>query len=309
MKGLHKILAAVDRADLGEGVLDVAATVASRVAAGVVALHAYQARVLAAADVTWVAPPTDVQELHDDAQRAIEAMVSSARARHPGVSMETLLVDAAAPQAIIDAIWSERPDLVVQGTHGRGFWARALLGNVARHVIRESPVPVLTVKAGDLGNPFRGKGPHTIVVPTDFSEGSDRVLDFALDLALRLDAKVRLLHCYPDPQPFAIERSLELALEVERVSRRRLEEVVAARRERGVDIVPATVCGSPARGIVEDVEASGAGMVMMATHDKGFAERVLTGSVALDVVRIAPVPVLTWWTPGKNVAPATPPPG
>jgi nucleotide-binding universal stress UspA family protein len=36
-------------------------------------------------------------------------------------------------------------DLVVMGTHGRGFAAHLLLGSVAEKVIRKAPCPVLTV--------------------------------------------------------------------------------------------------------------------------------------------------------------------
>jgi nucleotide-binding universal stress UspA family protein len=37
-------------------------------------------------------------------------------------------------------------DLIVMGTHGRGFVAHALLGSVAEKVVRTAPCPVLTVR-------------------------------------------------------------------------------------------------------------------------------------------------------------------
>jgi nucleotide-binding universal stress UspA family protein len=37
-------------------------------------------------------------------------------------------------------------DLVVMGTHGRGFVAHAVLGSVAEKVVRTAPCPVLTVR-------------------------------------------------------------------------------------------------------------------------------------------------------------------
>ena len=37
-------------------------------------------------------------------------------------------------------------DLIVMGTHGRGFMAHMLMGNVAEKVVRKSPCPVLTVR-------------------------------------------------------------------------------------------------------------------------------------------------------------------
>ena len=37
-------------------------------------------------------------------------------------------------------------DLIVMGTHGRGFLAHMLMGNVAEKVVRKAPCPVLTVR-------------------------------------------------------------------------------------------------------------------------------------------------------------------
>ena len=37
-------------------------------------------------------------------------------------------------------------DVIVMGTHGRGLLGRAVLGSVAQGVLRQSTVPVLTVR-------------------------------------------------------------------------------------------------------------------------------------------------------------------
>jgi nucleotide-binding universal stress UspA family protein len=37
-------------------------------------------------------------------------------------------------------------DLIVMGTHGRGFVAHAVMGSVAEKVVRNAPCPVLTVR-------------------------------------------------------------------------------------------------------------------------------------------------------------------
>ena len=46
---------------------------------------------------------------------------------------------------VLSVIASEKIDLVVLGTHGRGLVGHLLLGSVAERVVRRSPVPVLTV--------------------------------------------------------------------------------------------------------------------------------------------------------------------
>jgi len=52
-------------------------------------------------------------------------------------------------QAILGYIDDHDADLVVVGTHGRTGFDRYVLGSVTEHLVRTSPVPVLTVRAPD----------------------------------------------------------------------------------------------------------------------------------------------------------------
>jgi len=45
----------------------------------------------------------------------------------------------------------ESVELIVMGTHGRGFVAHALIGSVAERVVRRAPCPVLTVREAQPG--------------------------------------------------------------------------------------------------------------------------------------------------------------
>ena len=47
---------------------------------------------------------------------------------------------------IVRAVQKNDIDLVVLGTHGRGFTAHLLLGSVVERVVRKAPCPVLTVR-------------------------------------------------------------------------------------------------------------------------------------------------------------------
>ena len=47
---------------------------------------------------------------------------------------------------IVDVAETIDADLVVMGSHGREGLSRLLLGSVAEHVVRESPVPVTVVR-------------------------------------------------------------------------------------------------------------------------------------------------------------------
>lgn len=72
------------------------------------------------------------------------------RAADRGVTAETALHDlrgGRVADAIVDDARTTRCDLIVIGTHGRRGVARAMLGSDAENVMRNSPVPVLLVRA------------------------------------------------------------------------------------------------------------------------------------------------------------------
>ena len=67
-----------------------------------------------------------------------------------GLEVETQLRDLKGGRvaaAIVDEAKKAACDLIVIGTHGRRGLSRALLGSDAESVLRESPVPVLLVRA------------------------------------------------------------------------------------------------------------------------------------------------------------------
>lgn len=80
------------------------------------------------------------RKILDDAERL---------ARTRRVEVETALVGSrrrSVARAILDHAQVLRADVIVLGTHGRRGVERLLLGSDAEAVLRESPVPVLTVR-------------------------------------------------------------------------------------------------------------------------------------------------------------------
>ena len=58
-----------------------------------------------------------------------------------------MMLEAETPAAeIAKFAKDENIDLIVRGTHGRGFVAHVVLGSVAEKVVRTAPCPVLTVR-------------------------------------------------------------------------------------------------------------------------------------------------------------------
>ena len=90
-------------------------------------------------------PPVPVfpnPEFEAESRRRLEAI---ARQTLAGVPHKVFVVSGNAAPEILKLVNGENIDLVVMGTHGRKGVKHFLLGSVAERVVRESPIPVLTI--------------------------------------------------------------------------------------------------------------------------------------------------------------------
>ncbi|MFO0612480.1 MAG: universal stress protein [Polyangiaceae bacterium] len=139
--------------------------------------------------------------------------------------------------------------------------------------------------------------PHTILVPTDFTEPSDLALLYAEELAERFDASIVLLHVSEVPtigivdSPGMVTR--DLVNSMEEVSVRGLERVIEKHQRPGITIRPMVKVGATVQQIGEAAEEVGADLICMGTHRRSGLRRALLGSTAELLVRKSNVPVLT----------------
>ena len=138
---------------------------------------------------------------------------------------------------------------------------------------------------------------HRVLVPTDFTESSDQALDWAIELAARLDASVTVMHAYEIPVIGFPDGSLvataEIATRLSDEARTSLEATVAQRQGRGVPIDAVLREGVAWEEINSVAEAIDADIIAIGTHGRRGIARALLGSVAEAVVRTSRRPVLT----------------
>lgn len=137
-----------------------------------------------------------------------------------------------------------------------------------------------------------------ILVPTDGSPGSDRIIEHAAALADEHGATLHLLYVV-NTASFAnlpMESSFEgIASMLEEEGETALNDAEATVGTVAPDVTVERVIreGSPAPEIVGYATEAGCDLVTMGTHGRGGINRLLLGSVAERVVRKSPVPVLT----------------
>jgi nucleotide-binding universal stress UspA family protein len=138
----QKILVPTDFSPSADAALDLARRAFPQARLSI--LHVQDVRAMGVPDLSTgglapVIPPVDVQQEIGQAERErLRALTLE------GEEADMLVGDPV--QGILKAARDLGVDLIVMGTHGRGGLAHLFLGSVTETVVRESPVPVLTIR-------------------------------------------------------------------------------------------------------------------------------------------------------------------
>jgi nucleotide-binding universal stress UspA family protein len=137
------------------------------------------------------------------------------------------------------------------------------------------------------------EGSRTILVPIDFENASLDALTQAQGLAETLGVEVVLLHVYSVPTTFYTEiapmAGPGLAEELRLAATDTLARFAAAHG----NLQTILRCGDPTTETLAVIDETRPEMVVMGTHGRTGLAHLLLGSVAENIVRKSPVPVLT----------------
>ncbi len=136
-----------------------------------------------------------------------------------------------------------------------------------------------------------------IVVPTDFSESSKKVVAHAAAMASSHDAELLLLHAIP-PTVYPTYRVSQnrgfpnMTEQMESSAKAQLEDF---RKQLGTDLKARLFVrtGEPFREVAKLVDEEKADLIAIATHGHTGIKHAILGSTAEKIVRSACVPVLT----------------
>ncbi len=198
---------------------------------------------------------------------------------------------------LIKTIKKSGCDLVVMGKHGQGFIQRLLIGSNTVKVLKNSPVPVLSV-------PGRSRKKidkiENILVPVDVSNSTDSAISSSLDLAALFNASVTLLYVFwldekaYDIPPSMVQRFMIRANKIlDRKANQAKKKLLRTKKRIKLIINTQVIHGtSPASAIRGYVVKNKFDLIIMNTHDRKGLSRFILGSDAERVIREAPCPVL-----------------
>lgn len=180
-------------------------------------------------------------------------------------------------------------DLILMGTAGKAGLERLLLGSVAEGVLRDSPIPVMTVRKETGAEQANFKTPFQRgMLLTDASPWAGWGEDY-VKVAFPNTTWQRLHVVQDETQMAMLPLSLTgIHLPIER-NQEKLEGAAAHLQDTGGG---EALLGDPAQIMLQRAQRAQADLLAISTRPRGPLERFLYGPVAAQVVRQSPVPVL-----------------
>jgi nucleotide-binding universal stress UspA family protein len=229
-----------------------------------------------------VVSETMVQQAHEFASSA----ASEIERLLPDVNVSFGTPEGSAAHEILEIAHRDDIDLIVMGSHGRGLFARALLGSVALHVLHNVKCSVRIVKTNAACADAVSGGRQRLLLAVDGSHDSNVMLDIFATRRWRQMPDVTLVNV-DDLAIVAAIHGISIEFineETANQSKSVLKEAKDHLLRYGILASTLSLVGSPVGEIVKEAHALGTTAIYVGAQGHGTIERMLLGSVSHGVV-------------------------
>ncbi len=283
-----KILCPMDFSELSDLALKYAVLGAREFDAELMVLHAHFF------ELPKYFTPQNAKALFADLQ-AVEKKILNSLKRHvreilgsmpDDIKLDFRVLDHHPVESIMTSIKKEACDLIVMGTHGLRGIKRFLMGSITESVVRESTVPVFTIRQKihdfiDVQQPEMTPKIKRVLCPWDLNPTSRLAFDVAVSVAARFNAGLTLLHIQEDAEGADIDAIQD-----------RIESLAGDIHNQPCPIEIKMRRGNSAEQIVKHALEHEEDMIVLGAVHKSFLEDTFLGRTTELVMRHAPVPVL-----------------
>ena len=296
MKGFRNILVPLDRSEIAEQAVSVAASIARRSGGtlNLVSVNEHLPAFAFASDSLEIVRETE-EASHKDLADYLGSIAVAVRDVQEGM-VETAVLEGSPAAALSRYAEASAVDLIVMTTRGRRGLGRWLIGSVADEVLRRVHVPALLLHPRD---PPWALHFRKLLVGLD-GEIEEPVLRSAIALgSLYAPTSYTLARVVEPPLPMMTPLSpCPVMVEPERLehleaeARTYVEGVSDRLRTQGLNSSWEVRVGGVATRILELAETTLADCIVVGTHSRRGLDRLVLGSEAERIVHAATLPVL-----------------
>ncbi len=243
-------------------------------------------------------------EATHEAQRYLKSIADYLHSED--IVAHTVVLPLEPAEGIVDEAEFRKVDLIVMATHGRKGIDALLHPSVTMQVLRQTNAPILTCKCASNDDPaaltlhlpgFMTNPQAPILVALDGSLQAEEALPIAQELARVFGNPLLLVRVGEQPYiaggaigyETVIGQAMEWSLEeAESYLKRKVAELAST----GLNVEIESAVGSPAQFIRQVARERQAGLIVIASHGRGWLGRFVLGSVAQHILHEVDTPVL-----------------
>jgi nucleotide-binding universal stress UspA family protein len=300
---IQKILWPSDRSQESDKSLGFAVFIARKYDAEILGVHVTHKQSFLSSLELFELNDEPVKEAFAQSEKDFESYFSSLKTglRKRKVIFSGKILKGEPADRILKTAKRERADLILMGTRGHGLLDRMLIGSTTLEVLRKSGVPILAFKEGEKSR----KAIRHVLVPLDLYQRDDSALDYAMEFAGRVGARVTVVYVLKMTGPaYAMPTVLKSILDgSSREMAKRVEEAQLRHRNSVTDpehrladtkIKTKVIHGINTAVTISDfASAKKVDLIVINKHStKGIARKLL-GSVTEKVIQISHCSVLT----------------
>lgn len=265
--------------------------------------------VLGSTEMNW---PADYStewmiEFQDNLRTHLEEVLMTGGFSHiltPKILIEPLASTSASVENLLEYAYRENADMIIVSSHGRRGLDRFFLGSFAETLLVHSKIPVLVVRSSMKIEPHFSR----VLFPTEFGEYSRETFRRAVAAAKQMNASIFIYHVVPMPARLVLDTgyypslygiegemvSLEDFLRIQGDHQTRRASVWAEwAKTEGVNCMfKVDQAGETIEDLICNQAVSEACDLIIMEGQSGPIKVALLGSIARNVVRAAPCPVL-----------------
>ena len=230
-----------------------------------------------------------VQKKEKEKAKQLESPCLTAKKR--GIAVNSVLLRGfSIANSILEYTSENDFDLLVMGTHGHTGFKQLLLGSVTEKVVRESPIPVLTIHKD-----YNKIEIKEILVPVDLSKQSQTAINQGKAIAQEFKATLEFLHvvemeAHPEFYNISFEPILKENPQLAHHITGNMIKATGIAKDQATYAVKE---GKVYKEIKKYADNSQIDLIVMGTHGRDDLGDFLLGSNSERVLRIATCPVLT----------------